>query len=491
MLERIKKRFTKNQVVTHSEIKDTSIYISTTLLIQVCNFIIIPILWRKLTPADFGIIAITEIIGQFIIIILGLALDSSITRFYYEWPEENRKKYIGSIWLLSLSCNISIGLTLLLIFRLLGQYIFPEVSFYPYLLLGIIYYIFLSLNQFVLSTIRIKKLSGLYAAHRTVFTILKIGLNLYVVLILDKGVTGFLFSNALACLLTLVFGIVIMVYHASFSVNVSINKQCLKFSLPIVPSTLIKNTTLIMDKFILQRYLSLDLLGIYSISSKFGLLVTNLYNALKLSYLPHMLQIVSSEDKQNIKKLSKSSLIYFAPIVILACLIILFIDEFVHIINREDYFAIVNYVPFLVSINVISATYIFFTPGLFLSKRTDLMWIPTIIELMSIIIGGYFLIRLFSLYGAILAKFMSSVIFFLVSLFFSNKYYKLPIAWIRVLILVGIVWISIIISIYLRQNQSVNAGWGLIVNILIMVCISIIVISILLNRKIKPNTQRI
>ena len=99
-----------------------------------------------------------------------------------------------------------------------------------------------------------------------------------------------------------------------------------------------------MDKFILQRYLSLDLLGIYSISSKFGLLVTNLYNALKLSYLPHMLQIISSEEKQNIKKLSKSSLIYFAPIVILACLIILFIDEFVHIINREDYFGVVKYV---------------------------------------------------------------------------------------------------------------------------------------------------
>ena len=87
-----------------------------------------PLMWQKLTPEDYGVIAVVEMIGVFAIIFLGLNLDQSITRFYYEWDEEVKEKKIGALWVLSWLEILIVGGCLLLFVPDLSRYIFLDID---------------------------------------------------------------------------------------------------------------------------------------------------------------------------------------------------------------------------------------------------------------------------------------------------------------------------------------------------------------------------
>ena len=70
------------------EAKDALIFTGSSLLYQLGSLILLPIYWSRLSPADFGILAVIAVIGAFQTLLSSLSLDLAITRFYYEWPEE-------------------------------------------------------------------------------------------------------------------------------------------------------------------------------------------------------------------------------------------------------------------------------------------------------------------------------------------------------------------------------------------------------------------
>ena len=62
-----------------------------------------PLFWRKLTPSDYGVIAIIDMIRVFTGCFLGVGLDQSITRLYYEWDSQERKRNLGTLWISDLA----------------------------------------------------------------------------------------------------------------------------------------------------------------------------------------------------------------------------------------------------------------------------------------------------------------------------------------------------------------------------------------------------
>ncbi|TWW12146.1 hypothetical protein E3A20_03600 [Planctomyces bekefii] len=53
------------------EMKNISLYALSVMITQAGSFILIPIFWKTLTPHDYGIIAVTEVVGGFLSIFFG------------------------------------------------------------------------------------------------------------------------------------------------------------------------------------------------------------------------------------------------------------------------------------------------------------------------------------------------------------------------------------------------------------------------------------
>ncbi|KAF0220672.1 MAG: polysaccharide biosynthesis [Geobacteraceae bacterium] len=411
------------------EAKSAYIYTLSTFITQLGSFLIVPLFWKKLSVSDYGILSVSEIIASFLAFFVGLSLDLAITRFYYEWPEELRKQRVGSLWMLSLTSSVLIGMLAILVLSLVSNYLFPAVDFYPYILLGLIATILNNFSVIPYATIRIAHQPRLYFVYSIACFAIQLSLNIYFVLFLAKGVQGYFISNIIGAAITGGIGSIVMLRFAVPCFKLEGLHSAIKFSLHNIPASMIAGVTSITDRFLLQQFATLNVLGIYSICLKFTNLVLALHNALKLSFVPYMVKAVEEKNAEGANNLARMRLFYLLPIFVFSMAIAIFIKDFVHFVNRMEYFVVIQWVPWLIGTVLISSFTVYLAPGLFLAKRTDKMWIPSVIQLLVVIAGGLLLIPSFQLSGVVISRYVSVSTLLLVHVILSQKYYPIPVPW--------------------------------------------------------------
>lgn len=445
------------------EAKSASIYTLATFITQLGSFLIVPFFWKKLTVSDYGILSVSEIIASFLAFFVGLQLDLAITRFYYEWPVEQRKQHVGSLWMLSLISSILIGISAILILSIASRVLFPAVAFYPYILLGLIASILNSFSVIPYSTIRIAHQPRLYFGYNIVNFFIQLSLNIYFVLFLNRGVEGYLISNIIGSAITASTGFIVMLNFATPCLRLDGLQSAIRFSLHNIPANMIAGVTSITDRFLLQQYGTLNILGIYSVCLKFTNLVLALHNALKLSFVPYMVKAVEEKSEEAGSNLARMRLFYLLPLFIFSMAIAIFIKDFVHVINRPQYFPVIQWVPWLVGPVLISSFTVYFAPGLFLAKKSEKTWIPTSIQLLLVIVSGLLLIPSFQLVGVVISRYISVSTFFLVNVVLTQKYYPMPIPWLKLSILLVLIACGIELSTLIEFDNVIS-------NIVIKTC---------------------
>ena len=437
--------------VVQKEAKEALIYVVSNALIQIGNLVVIPLFWSRLTPEDYGIIAITEIIGSFLSIFLGLSLDQSISKFYYEWPAEKRRRGIGAIWVVSwLSC-LFIGTASIFVLSKTSRYIFDQVGFYPYIFLGLIAIVLTSLGQITFTTIRIKRLPWFYAAYSISTFVIYLVLRVVFVFVNREGLTGYYKANIIGATIIALFSVVLMLRFSKPCLRNSGLKQSLKFALPIIPSSIITALTGISDRLILQNYVSLSTLGIYSNSLIFASSIAKLHDAIKLSYGPFLWQTVNQEkDSKSI--IAKMAPFFVAPIFFLAFLVSIFMDDVIFLINIPSYFPVADLVPPVAGFTLIACLYLYYSPGIMLGDRTDLLWIPSAARLLAVL-SGFFLVPKFGIGGIIFSKYLAAVVFVVISFYLSQKVFPIPYR-INKLIILSFFYIFCVATVFVISSET-------------------------------------
>ena len=474
------------------EIRGASIYTLATFLSQFGSFLIVPLFWQKLSVSDYGIIAIIDLIGSFLGMFLGLQLDFSITRFYYEWSSQERKHRLGTLWMINWLSTILIGIVSIYLLSLVNNKFFEDVPFFPLIFLGLIYNVIGKLSVVPYATIRIINLPILYAFYSLISFIVQMLLNIYFVIFLDQKLYGLFISNIISSIICVLIGLAIMLRFAIPCIRLDKLKEPLKFSIHQIPASAISSITNLLDRFLLLKFASLEALGIYTISLKFTGLILQLHNALKMSFVPYMVKILTHDQEWGIKMLTKMRLFYILPLLIFSLAISIYIKDFVYWINKPEYFPVVKWVPWLIGPTLISTFNIYFAPGLFLSKRSDLTWIPSILQMLMVIFCGLLLIPPFKMVGLVISRYASALSLFLVSFILSEKYYPINVKWSKLSLMLSLLILIIIISnlFVFHLVESILLNTTLLI-VFSFICIVIIIgkpgvyssISVLLKNK--------
>jgi O-antigen/teichoic acid export membrane protein len=437
--------------IVQKEAKEALLYVISNGLIQIGNLVVIPLFWSRLTPDDYGVIAITEIIGSFLSIFLGLSLDQSINKFYYEWSPEERKRGIGAIWVVSwLSCFV-IGAASLFILSRTSRYIFETVAFYPYIYLGLIATVLTSLSQITFTTIRIKRLPFFYAWYSLSTFVMYFVLRFIFVFVNREGLTGYYKANIIGAAIAVLCSVVIMLRFSIPCIRNSGLKKSLKFSFPIIPSSILTAFTNICDRLILQSYVSLSELGIYSISVMFASSIIKLHDGIKLSYGPFLWKTVNEEiDCKTI--IARMAPFFTAPIFLWAFILSTFIDTIILLINNPSYFAVADLVPPVVGFTLIACLYLYYSPGIMLGDRTDLLWIPSAAKLL-LVLSGFVLVPKFGVDGIIFSKYLAAIAFFVISFYLSQRVFPIPYR-IKKLMILTVFYISFVSVLFAFSFES-------------------------------------
>jgi O-antigen/teichoic acid export membrane protein len=98
-------------------VKSSFIYLGTELINKAIPFLLLPLLTKYLTPTEYGIYGMYQVIISFLAPFISMSLDINITKNFFKVNKEEMSKILSSIFLI-LHINIIISLIIIYIISL-------------------------------------------------------------------------------------------------------------------------------------------------------------------------------------------------------------------------------------------------------------------------------------------------------------------------------------------------------------------------------------
>lgn len=335
-------------------VRNTIIYALGDILPKIFTFITFPVLTTYLTPADYGIVNYVNTINTFLTILGFLSLNTYYLVFYFRVGDElEQKKLLGNLSIFVIGFNFLFSLLACYLGYKFFDYIGNGIPFYPYIVIG------LGINFFNILPILP---SALYRVREnpmplTILNVLKgfliMVLTLIFVIYFKFSALGVLYSNLIV---SFIFGIIFFIItckNAIWRLNWKQIKAALIFSLPLVPGSLAVSLYSIFDRILINKYLSLTDLGIYSTASTLALLLNIVsYGAYK-AFEPHFFKTYG-QPGFNEEFLKIRNHLLFVSLFIGVSLGV-FAKEFLLIFSAESYHSAYLFVP-IISIGTIAGS---------------------------------------------------------------------------------------------------------------------------------------
>lgn len=412
------------QIYSSSLAKNSGIYILAIFLEKSIPFLLLPILTRYLTTADYGIVSMFSVLVGLSMPIVSIGMKPAILRSYYK-DDINFTTYINS------------ALSLLLIstaFLLIIAYIFADfitsITEFPQNWLFTV--IFVAVGQFIVGILLVIWQAEYKALQFGTFNILvtsiNIGLSVYLIVALGYGwdgrVIGKLFAYVLFSLIAL--QILYQKQLISFSISFQYIKHLLLFGVPLIPHLLSNFVISMSDRIFITNMVGIDETGIYTVGYQIGMIISVLAYSFNKAWHPWLFEKLKN-GKQEIKiKIVKITYGYFLLIIVLAFVLSLIAPWFINIFIGEAFTGSVQYVFWIAlgyafqGMTYMVINYIYF------EEKTHLLTWLTILSAGLNIVLNYILIKKYGAIGAAQATTVTFLIQFLLTWIVSSRTHNMP-----------------------------------------------------------------
>lgn len=243
------------------------IYILSDILQKGMIFILLPLYTLYLNPADYGILSITSAFTGVLSILYFQSLESAFTRFYYDFDDEEQiRRYYGSVWLFLLFYTIFLSLLIDYCGNINNTLGFHNISYRPYLRLSLWTVFFVNASLLLpRAFFRVKEKVWQFCGLNISFTLITSCLIIYFVAIEKQGALGSIKGNLLGSIFMTVPGFIIIFKNIRVCFSFHQIKRSIAFAIPLMPHLLSLWALNLSDRFILERYVTLNDIGIYGL----------------------------------------------------------------------------------------------------------------------------------------------------------------------------------------------------------------------------------
>lgn len=426
-----------------SLVKSTTIYAMGDIIPKLLSLVSFPILTTYLTPADYGIVNYSATLNTFLMVFGLLGVNTYYLVHYYKCEDEiAKKKMLGNLVTFIFGFNILLIILAFLFGILFYDHIGSNIPFFPYIAITLVIYFFNIFSIFPSALYRLLEKPMLLSVINIIKSILTLVITLILVVYFKYDVLGVLYSSLFVNILfSVVFSYTI---RDQFIWNIDLNqiKKALIFSLPLVPGSLAYYVTTISDRFLIDKYLTLEDLGIYSTSATLALILNIIsYGAYK-AFEPYIFKNWGTEDFNKKFKDIRNGFAYVLLVGVL--LLSVFAKEFYQIMANEKFHVAYKYVP-LIIIGVFSASMTMLYGTIITAKgKTKVNALINFIgAIISLVLNIWLLPKLGLIVAACVSSFAMTVMFCI-----SVKYANLKVSEIRFLLAIGLVAVVVYFSVY-------------------------------------------
>ena len=328
-------------------IKNTTIYALGDIVPRLIGFISLPILTRYLTPSDYGIVNYVNTLNTFLLALGFLSVNTYFLVFYYRCKtSEEQKKLLGNLSAFVILLN-SVIVIILLFF---GKYFFnalgSNIDFYPYIVIAILTNFFNLFSILPAALFRVLEKPMPLTILNVSRGVIAFILTLILVIYFDYTALGVLYANLIV---NFVFAFVFLYMvrnHVIWNLHFKQIKKVLAFTLPLVPGSIAYYLTTISDRILIDKYLSLNDLGIYSVAATLALILNIFSFGAYKAFEPFIFKNWGSDKFISIFENIRNSFVYVLLIGVL-CLSV-FSKEFFLLMTDIKFHGAYWYVPMII-----------------------------------------------------------------------------------------------------------------------------------------------
>jgi O-antigen/teichoic acid export membrane protein len=395
------------------------------------SFILLPLYLKHLNVNDYAIFSLMTNLSGFVSLISALGIGSSVITFYYNFNMDQEKldRFIYNIICFSILANVCFFLLILPFGNFLFNLFFSssEILFYPFGALGvgigcistitIPYMIFLK-NQ---NNIKLYTLLTLLSIVLTVF------FQYFSLVNLNLSVKGLLWSKLLGTLFPTLIILIKNFSQSRLYFDFKIILPSLFFSLRFLPSSLFAWANSFFDRIIIENYLDLKKLGIYSLVLTFTSLIEMLYLAIGSAVQPVLYELFCRSEEKIIlnNKINQMFIFYLHSVLIGLSSLILLVTNIDLFIQNPDYLKVKEFVAISGFSFFLSAYIYIFMLNIFYYKKTNIMVLIQLFSFILLVVLEIILIPLFEINGVIYVTLLLKSIVFVFCYVASQKIYKI------------------------------------------------------------------
>lgn len=424
-------------------LNNTLIFAIGTFGSKLLSFILVRLYTGCMTTAQYGTADLLYQAANVIYPIVTLSMADALIRFGIDKAYDNKK-----IYTIALTTTAG-GLAVLLLFTPL---INSLEAFRGYGLLLFVYCFFSSFKQLAASFVRARGLVKLFAIDGIFSTLIIVVSNLILLLKFDLGVTGYVCSIIISDALSLLGLIIISELYKFFdikSLDKTLFKEIVKYSLPLVPTYILWWITSASDRYFVIAMVNSAENGIYSAAHKIPtllLLVTTLF------YQAWQMSAIENKDDSDLSGYYKQVYgAYSSLLFIAAAGLIMIAKPFTYILVDNDpeknFVFGYHYTPILIIAMIFQCLCQFLSSIYNVRKKSVNSMVTSIVAAVVNIVLDILLIPRLGAYGAGIATMTAYFACFMVRVFDTRSYVKFDISWFKMIVNMIVVGYMAIVAI--------------------------------------------
>ena len=469
-----------------SAIKGSAIYTIGQFLTRAIGFILIPIYTRFLTPDDYGIIGIINVVIVMMTAVLSLGAYQAQTRLYYDF--HNDRKKIGELLFSINTMLFCTAFTACLILTLFGKPIFQyfiksqEIDFNSFVIIAIWTIFFNIINRLIPNYYVATKQYTYCASLWIVQFILSACAIIIFVVVLREGALGSIKGVFVGQVLFFIL------FYRSYAKNFiwRLNKQYVKdilaLGLPIVLHTTASAVMVSIDRLILQKYVNLSDVGLYTVGYKFGIILSIVVVSVNKAWMPNYYELMNQPGPVKSREIKRSFCIWMTVIGSICILGSAWTENMIMLLTTEAYYSASVVVPMILLGYLFQGIYIFMSGPLFYFKKVLL--IPILTGTAALINVGLniLLIPQIGIMGAALATTLSFAFLAVTTYLLSRKFFDPHYELFRLLLLI------LMVSMISLSNVVYDLNW--ILKIILSPCY-LLACYLLFPEYLKPLIKKV
>lgn len=415
----------------HKLFGNAAVYLGANLLNAGIPFLLLPILTRVLTPADYGTVAMFGIVLSVFGAFTGLSVHGAIGVRYFQLEKKELAQYVGScVGILVVSSSV-----LFLLIAIFGSWV-AEVSSVPldWLLVAVALSGFQFLGNIRLSLWQVAGEARRYGAFQISQSLLNAAMSLILILAVGMAWEGRVLGQTIAVMLfgSIALGWLLRDGLIRLPIEWRIQSwDALKFGIPLIPHAIGGLLIVAADRFVIVRLLDVAQAGIYMVALQVGQALGLVTESFNKAYAPWLMKNLSKPTEALRMTIVRGTYIYFALVLATAAFFGFLAPILLSFLVGESFRTAGEMVIYIAFGFAFGGCYFMVTNYVFFESKTKFLALVTFFSGITNIPLMFILIDHNGIVGAAQAFMLTNALNFIGTWWLAQKLHPMP--WLKAL----------------------------------------------------------